>query len=47
MLKYATQVSGDLRVSLLKPCRRLRRLPSGLHQIVNVFAKGGIGQQAF
>ena len=31
---------------LLKPRGRLRRLPPGLHQVINVLAKNGIGQHA-
>ncbi len=31
---------------LLKPRRRLRRLPLGLHQAINVLAEGRIGQHA-
>ena len=35
-----------LRMVLLKPRRRLRRLPPGLHQVIDVLAEGGIGQHA-
>ena len=31
---------------LLKPRGRLRRLPPGLHQVINVLAKNGIGQHS-
>ncbi len=46
MLKYATQVRERLRMILLKPRGRLRRLPPGLHQVIDVLAKSGIGQHA-
>ena len=44
MLKYATQRQRRLRVGLLKPRGRLRRIAPGLHQIVDAFAESGIGQ---
>ena len=45
MLKYAAQVSGPARV-LLKPGGRLRRLPAGFDQALDVVAESGIGQHA-
>ena len=33
---------GRLRMMVLKPCRRLRRLPPGLYEVINALTESGI-----
>ena len=44
MLKYAAQVRGASRMIPLKPRGRLRSLPAGFDQAIDVFPENGIGQ---
>ena len=46
MLKYATDVKGALRMRVLKPGGRLRRLTRGVQQIIDVLPEARIGQHA-